>query len=149
MPRKFGSVAQLHPVVAVSFDACGDYVLGVREPDLADQVSVGCFVAAWDEPLHILVNNAGIMALPQLQRSVEGWEMQFATNFMGHFALTVGLHDALAAARRRRRWMNGRADRSDLVRWRSCAGPAPRGEPPTSRQAGKAGRPLNWPGNSP
>ncbi len=38
------------------------------------------------------------MALPELERTAEGWEMQFATNFMGHFALTVGLHDALAEA---------------------------------------------------
>jgi NAD(P)-dependent dehydrogenase (short-subunit alcohol dehydrogenase family) len=44
------------------------------------------------------VNNAGIMALPELERSPEGWDMQFATNFMGHFALTLGLHDALVAA---------------------------------------------------
>jgi NAD(P)-dependent dehydrogenase (short-subunit alcohol dehydrogenase family) len=48
--------------------------------------------------LHILINNAGIMALPSLGRTSEGWEMQFATNFLGHFVLTVGLHDALAAA---------------------------------------------------
>ena len=38
------------------------------------------------------------MALPELERTPEGWEMQFATNFLGHFALTVGLHKALAAA---------------------------------------------------
>ena len=38
------------------------------------------------------------MALPELERTPEGWEMQFATNFLGHFALTVGLHTALAAA---------------------------------------------------
>jgi NAD(P)-dependent dehydrogenase (short-subunit alcohol dehydrogenase family) len=48
--------------------------------------------------LQILINNAGIMALQDLQRTSEGWEMQFATNFLGHFALTTGLHDALAAA---------------------------------------------------
>ncbi len=53
--------------------------------------------AAWDGPLHILVNNAGIMACP-LMRTPEGWEMQFATNHLGHFALATGLHDALAAA---------------------------------------------------
>ncbi|MEU7610267.1 SDR family NAD(P)-dependent oxidoreductase [Micromonospora sp. NPDC049204] len=70
----------------------------VRELDLANQDSVRRFVAGWDQPLHILVNNAGIMALPELERTAEGWEMQFATNFMGHYALTVGLHDALAAA---------------------------------------------------
>jgi NAD(P)-dependent dehydrogenase (short-subunit alcohol dehydrogenase family) len=66
--------------------------------DLADQASVASFVAAWDGPLHILVNNAGIMASP-LMRTPEGWEMQFATNHLGHFALATGLHRALAAAR--------------------------------------------------
>lgn len=67
--------------------------------DLSDQASVKAFVAAWQGPLHILINNAGIMALPELTRTPEGWEMQFATNFLGHFTLTVGLHDALAAAK--------------------------------------------------
>ena len=38
-----------------------------RELDLADQDSVGRFVDAWDQPLHMLVNNAGIMALPELE----------------------------------------------------------------------------------
>jgi NAD(P)-dependent dehydrogenase (short-subunit alcohol dehydrogenase family) len=65
--------------------------------DLADQASVAAFVANWDGPLHILVNNAGIMASP-LMRTPEGWEMQFATNHLGHFALATGLHDALVAA---------------------------------------------------
>src|SRR6266404_3903462 len=69
----------------------------VRALDLADQRSIATFVAGWKSPLNILVNNAGIMALPSLERTSEGWEMQFATNFLGHFALTVGLHDALAA----------------------------------------------------
>lgn len=73
-----------------------------RELDLADQASVRRFVARWDLPLDILINNAGIMALPELERTAEGWEMQFATNFMGHFALTLGLHAALAAAGRAR-----------------------------------------------
>ena len=72
--------------------------VSVSALDLSDQHSVRAFTAAWERPLHILVNNAGIMALPELERTREGWEMQFATNFMGHFALTVGLHDALAAA---------------------------------------------------
>jgi NAD(P)-dependent dehydrogenase (short-subunit alcohol dehydrogenase family) len=65
--------------------------------DLADQASVAAFVARWDGPLHILVNNAGIMASPEL-RTPQGWEMQFATNHLGHFALTTGLRDALTAA---------------------------------------------------
>jgi NAD(P)-dependent dehydrogenase (short-subunit alcohol dehydrogenase family) len=65
--------------------------------DLADQASVASFAAAWDGPLHILVNNAGLMASPEM-RTPEGWEMQFATNHLGHFALATGLHRSLAAA---------------------------------------------------
>ena len=38
------------------------------------------------------------MALPDLQLTPDGWELQFATNHLGHFALALGLHDALAAA---------------------------------------------------
>jgi NAD(P)-dependent dehydrogenase (short-subunit alcohol dehydrogenase family) len=76
----------------------GNAAVSVSALDLADQDSVRAFTDAWKRPLHILVNNAGIMALPELERTSEGWEMQFATNFMGHFALTVGLHGALAAA---------------------------------------------------
>ena len=64
--------------------------------DLADRGSVGAFVDAWDGPLDVLVNNAGVMACP-LARTAEGWELQFATNHLGHFALATGLHDALAA----------------------------------------------------
>jgi NAD(P)-dependent dehydrogenase (short-subunit alcohol dehydrogenase family) len=63
--------------------------------DLADQASVAAFAAAWTGPLHILVNNAGVMATPE-RRTAEGWELQFATNHLGHFALALGLHDALA-----------------------------------------------------
>ena len=51
----------------------------------------------WDGPLDILVNNAGVMASP-LMRTPQGWEMQFATNHLGHFALARGLHRRLAAA---------------------------------------------------
>ena len=73
----------------------------VAHLDLADRASIAAFVAAWEEPLDILVNNAGIMALPELELTAEGWELQFATNHLGHFALALGLHDALAAAGRR------------------------------------------------
>jgi NAD(P)-dependent dehydrogenase (short-subunit alcohol dehydrogenase family) len=65
--------------------------------DLADLASVAAFVADWVGPLHILVNNAGIMATPET-RTPQGWELQFATNHLGHLALATGLHDALAAA---------------------------------------------------
>jgi NAD(P)-dependent dehydrogenase (short-subunit alcohol dehydrogenase family) len=66
--------------------------------DLADQASIAALVAGWGGPLHILVNNAGVSALPDLRRTADGWEMQFATNHLGHFALALGLHEALASA---------------------------------------------------
>jgi NAD(P)-dependent dehydrogenase (short-subunit alcohol dehydrogenase family) len=66
--------------------------------DLADPASVAGFVRSWSGPLHILVNNAGVMALPKITRTAAGYEMQFATNHLGHFALTTGLHRWLAAA---------------------------------------------------
>jgi len=69
----------------------------VAPVDLADPASAASFVAAWDGPLDVLVNNAGVMACPQT-RTPQGWELQFATNHLGHFALATGLHRALAAA---------------------------------------------------
>ncbi|WP_327289377.1 SDR family NAD(P)-dependent oxidoreductase [Streptomyces sp. NBC_01198] len=66
--------------------------------DLADLGSVRDFAAGWDGPLHMLVNNAGIMAPPELTRTPQGRELQFAVNFLGHFALTTALHPALARA---------------------------------------------------
>jgi NAD(P)-dependent dehydrogenase (short-subunit alcohol dehydrogenase family) len=70
----------------------------VAPVDLADPASVASFVAAWDGPLDVLVNNAGVMACP-LTRTPQGWELQFATNHLGHFALANGLHPALASAK--------------------------------------------------
>ncbi|MCW2598874.1 MAG: family NAD(P)-dependent oxidoreductase [Frankiales bacterium] len=64
--------------------------------DLADPVSVRSFVQAWDGPLHLLVNNAGVMACPEAF-TLQGWELQFATNHLGHFALATGLHTPMAA----------------------------------------------------
>ena len=69
--------------------------------DLSDLTSVASFVAAWRGPLDILVNNAGVMAIQDLTLSPSGHEMQFATNHLGHFALAVGLHDALGRGGRR------------------------------------------------
>src|SRR6478752_8018981 len=76
----------------------GAGALQVARLDLADPASVASFVRTWAGPLHILVNNAGVMALPQLTRTPAGYETQFATNHLGHFALTNGLHRHLASA---------------------------------------------------
>jgi NAD(P)-dependent dehydrogenase (short-subunit alcohol dehydrogenase family) len=77
--------------------ATGNDAVHVGRLDLADLESVAAFVATWRGPLHVLINNAGVMALPDLQLTSAGWELQFATNHLGHFALACGLHDALAA----------------------------------------------------
>jgi NAD(P)-dependent dehydrogenase (short-subunit alcohol dehydrogenase family) len=78
-------------------ESTGNKQVLVAPLDLSDRASVAAFVAGWDGPLHLLINNAGVMASP-LQRTADGWEMQFATNHLGHFALATGLHGALAAA---------------------------------------------------
>jgi NAD(P)-dependent dehydrogenase (short-subunit alcohol dehydrogenase family) len=77
--------------------ATGNQLVYAAPLDLADQLSVAVFAAGWQGPLDILVNNAGVMASP-LMRTPQGWEMQFATNHLGHFALARGLHRRLAAA---------------------------------------------------
>lgn len=69
----------------------------VSHLDLVDRRSVSAFAADWDGPLHLLINNAGVMATP-LTRTAEGWELQLATNHLGHLGLALGLHPALAAA---------------------------------------------------
>ena len=59
------------------------------------------FARDWDGPLHLLVNHAGLVT-GGLERTKEGWELQFATNHLGHFALAWALHDALAEGARDR-----------------------------------------------
>ena len=59
----------------------------VRELDLADLGSVHRFAEKWDGPLDVLVNNAGIMMVAE-GRTADGFERQFGTNHLGHFALT-------------------------------------------------------------
>ncbi|WP_280437512.1 oxidoreductase [Nocardia carnea] len=58
----------------------------VRRLDLADLSSIREFAAGVDAA-HVLINNAGVMAVP-LRRTADGFEMQIGTNHLGHFALT-------------------------------------------------------------
>ncbi|HEY6412371.1 MAG TPA: oxidoreductase [Edaphobacter sp.] len=55
-----------------------------------------------NRPLHVLINNAGVMAPPKRQQTRDGFEMQFGTNVLGHFALTALLMPALERAERPR-----------------------------------------------
>ena len=59
----------------------------VRALDLADLASIRAFAEHYKDPIDVLINNAGVMHIP-LARTAEGFEMQFGTNHLGHFALT-------------------------------------------------------------
>jgi len=59
----------------------------VRQLDLADLSSIRSFAADLTGDVHVLINNAGVMAIPQAS-TADGFEMQFGTNHLGHFALT-------------------------------------------------------------
>jgi NAD(P)-dependent dehydrogenase (short-subunit alcohol dehydrogenase family) len=59
----------------------------VRQLDLADLDSVRAFAAAWDGPIDLLINDAGVSA-PTLIRTADGFESKLGVNHLGHFALT-------------------------------------------------------------
>ena len=87
-PRKGAEAEQLirarHPSANVRFDLL----------DLGDLASVTAFAdryLAAGRPIDLLINNAGVMALPKRQSTADGFEMQFGTNYLSHFALTARL----------------------------------------------------------
>lgn len=75
--------------------------VAVEPMDLTDQTSIDAFAErflASGKPLPILINSAGIMATP-FERDSRGYEIQFATNHLGHFQLVSRLWPALKAAK--------------------------------------------------
>ncbi len=80
--------------------AAGAGQLAVQELDLASVASVRNFADRWSNEnpagLDLLINNAGVMAVPR-HLTVDGFELQLATNYLGHFALTALLIPALLA----------------------------------------------------
>ena len=70
----------------------------VERLDLSSQASVADFAARWEGPLDLLINNAGVMRPPTYTETADGHELQFATNHLGHFALTARLLPALQQA---------------------------------------------------
>ncbi|NEX20913.1 SDR family NAD(P)-dependent oxidoreductase [Thiorhodococcus mannitoliphagus] len=79
-----------------------DATLRFERLDLASLASVEAFAGtllAAGRGIDLLVNNAGVMALPERQETVDGFELQFATNYLGHFALTARLLPLLRRVR--------------------------------------------------
>jgi NAD(P)-dependent dehydrogenase (short-subunit alcohol dehydrogenase family) len=74
----------------------------VEELDLSSLASVAEFASRWQGPLDLLVNNAGVMTPPRYRQTADGFELQFGTNHLGHYALTGRLLPALLAADRPR-----------------------------------------------
>jgi NAD(P)-dependent dehydrogenase (short-subunit alcohol dehydrogenase family) len=88
------AAAGAHAVLAVRDEDAGRRAAADMEGttevlplDLADLASVRRFADAWDRPLDILINNAGVANVP-LGRTADGFETHFGTNHLGHFALT-------------------------------------------------------------
>jgi NAD(P)-dependent dehydrogenase (short-subunit alcohol dehydrogenase family) len=88
-----GGTSGLGAATAHALTQAGAQVIATtrKELDLGDLRSVQAFTRTWEGPVDILVANAGIMAVPERRVTVEGWELQLATNFLGHFALITGL----------------------------------------------------------
>ncbi len=79
--------------------------IGVMDLDLASLGTVRAFADGWlgeGRPIDLLVANAGIMAVPRRVLSPDGFELQFATNYLGHFALIARLLPALRETGRSR-----------------------------------------------
>jgi NAD(P)-dependent dehydrogenase (short-subunit alcohol dehydrogenase family) len=110
--RRLGA-AGAHVVMAVRTPAKGeqakaeileqhpDAQLEVRRIDLADLASVREFaegLTADGRPVDVLINNAGVMAPPARMTTADGFELQFGSNFLGPFALTLQLLPLIMAA---------------------------------------------------
>jgi NAD(P)-dependent dehydrogenase (short-subunit alcohol dehydrogenase family) len=81
-----------------------DANLSLRELDLSSLASVAALgetLRAEDQPIHILINNAGVMTPPDRQTTTDGFELQFGTNHLGHFALVGHLLPLLRAGHAR------------------------------------------------
>ena len=70
-------------VAAELRQSTGNDAIDIAALDLVDLRSVKAFADLWKWPLHILVNNARIMAVPERQETPQGFELQFGTNYVG------------------------------------------------------------------
>ncbi|MFZ4187158.1 SDR family oxidoreductase [Streptomyces pseudogriseolus] len=113
-PRKgeaaIATIRESHPAADVS----------LRELDLSSLSSVaalGKTLAEEGLPIHILVNNAGVMNPPDRQTTADGFELQFGTNHLGHVALVAHLLPLLRAGGARVTSQSSIAARSGAINW--------------------------------
>jgi NAD(P)-dependent dehydrogenase (short-subunit alcohol dehydrogenase family) len=96
--------AKGHAAIAMIADRVPGAKVSLRELDLSSLASVAALGATLrDEgrPIHILINNAGVMDPPDRQTTVDGFELQFGTNHLGHVAVVAHLLPLLRAGRAR------------------------------------------------
>jgi NAD(P)-dependent dehydrogenase (short-subunit alcohol dehydrogenase family) len=84
---------------------------------LSSVAALGARLRAGGAPIHLLINNAGVMTPPDRQITADGFELQFGTNHLGHFALTAHLLPLLSAGRARVTSQTSIAARSGEIHW--------------------------------
>ncbi|WP_194821205.1 SDR family oxidoreductase [Micromonospora sp. S-DT3-3-22] len=97
-----------------------DAKVSLRRLDLSSLESVatlGETLGAEGRPIHLLINNAGVMQPPTRQTTADGYEVQFGTNHLGHFALVARLLPLLSAGRARVTSQVSVAARSGRINW--------------------------------
>ncbi|MET0954346.1 MAG: SDR family oxidoreductase, partial [Cryobacterium sp.] len=94
--------------------------ISLRQLDLSSLESVTALADALrgeGDPIHLLINNAGVMTPPTRQTTVDGFESQFGTNHLGHFALVAGVLPLLQAGRARVTSQVSIAANSGAINW--------------------------------
>jgi NAD(P)-dependent dehydrogenase (short-subunit alcohol dehydrogenase family) len=113
-PRKgraaIAAIRERHPAARLSLAA-------LDLSSLASVEALGEKLRAEGAPIHVLINNAGVMTPPERRVTVDGFELQFGTNHLGHFALTAHLLPLLRAGRARVTSQASVAARSGTVGW--------------------------------
>jgi NAD(P)-dependent dehydrogenase (short-subunit alcohol dehydrogenase family) len=106
--------------VAAIREQVRDATVSLRTLDLSSLASVAALGAALreeDRPIHVLINNAGVMTPPDRQTTADGFELQFGTNHLGHVALVAHLLPLLRAGRARVTSQVSIAARSGSIDW--------------------------------
>lgn len=104
------TIRSQHPQAKLSLEA-------LDLSSLASVAALGAKLRTGGAPIHLLINNAGVMTPPDRQITADGFELQFGTNHLGHFALTAHLLPLLSAGRARVSSQTSIAARSGEIHW--------------------------------